>query len=150
MVGIKFDSATTQLAEFSIEEAQDEINKWVSKRYDVSTFMTTTAFSTNPPLLITLCQRLARGYMWESLSRGSKDSLKRADNIIKRVLDNLKLIEENKSDILGEDGVKLTERDSPSLVLSNTDKFNSTFDEDDPLEWTVDPDKLDQIRSDRS
>ena len=151
MVGVKFDTATTSLAGLAIDEAQDEINKYVNKRYDVSTFVTSTAFSTNPPTLKTLAQQLAAGKTWIYLARGgSKESVARGTFWIKRVEKCLIDIINNKADILNADGSELTERSPAQQVLSNTDTRSSTFDEDDPLRWTVDSDKLDDITSDRS
>ena len=40
--------------------------------------------------------------------------------------------------------------DTSYRVLSNTDDFVETFQEDNPLNWRIDGDKLDEISDDRN
>jgi hypothetical protein len=150
MVGVTFDTSTTNLASNMIVEAQNEINKYLSKRYDMSSYLTTSAYSTMPPLLLSLCDRLAEGYMWIRLSRGSKESIARGKEMIADVKANLIDLRDNKADLIGLTGSPTTELENPDNVLSNTEDYHATFDEDDPLNWSVDSDKLDAIDSDRS
>ncbi len=149
MIGVTFDTSTTNLASNMIVEAQNEINKWVSKRYSVSSYVTTTAYSTNPPLLKSWTDRLAEGYMWIRVSRGSKESISRGKELIKDVKECLLALSQNKIDLLGNDGSVLSELESPDAVFSNTEDYHNTFDEDDPLNWSVDSDKLDDINDER-
>lgn len=145
MVGLNFDSATTQLATNKISEAEAEINKYLSKRYDLSSSTFQTAANV-PPLVQSLCSRLAEGYMWCSNSRGSKESLTRGKQLIDDVLTNLKQIQDYKADLTSSTGVKISEvTNTAYLVKSNTTDYVNTFDEGDELAWQVDPNKLEDI-----
>jgi len=150
MVGITFDTATTSLGTNMIVEAENEINKWVSKRYNISSYLTTTAYATTPPILLSWTDRLAEGYMWIRLSRGSKESIARGNALIKDVKDCLKGLTLNEVDLLAVDGSGVSELSNPDNVLSTTDTYFSTFDEDDPLDWEVDSDKISSIATGRS
>lgn len=149
MVGVTFDTATTNLSSNMIVEAQNEINKWVSKRYSISAYVTETAYATNPPLLRSWCDRLAEGYTWIRISRGSKESITRGKELIKDVKDCLKALADNSVDLVDSGGSTISELENPQQVLSNSEDYHSTFDEDDPLNWSVDSDKLDAINSGR-
>jgi len=149
MVGVDFDTATAALGSNMIVEAQNEINKWVSKRYPISSYVTTTAYATNPPVLLSWCDRLAEGYMWIRLSRGSKESIARGKEMIKDVKECLQALANNKVDLVSSSGSAITELTNPDNVLSNTEDYAATFDEDDPLNWGVDSDKLNDISTGR-
>lgn len=143
-IGTNFDTATTSVATKCITWAEDEINKMLSKRYDVSTFVTTT-----PPLIISLSEQLALGYFYRMQSRGSKESLSRAKTMIDGVMDNLKELVKGKMEIVDTSGSLVTKRSGRKGVLENTSGYAPTFAEDDPLDWGIDQDKLDDIESDR-
>ena len=149
MVGITFDTATTSLGQECIYDAESEVNKYLSNRYDLSGYQTATSFSTLPPLIKSLTLKLSQGYMWMYGSRGGKESLARGKSLVKDVLENLKLIADSKLNLLDPDGDPISESATLSSVLSNTDGYHSTFDEDDPLSWSVDSNKLKDIASDR-
>jgi len=149
MIGVTFDSLTTALATEMINDAESEVNKYLSRRYNLSSadFQTTTGI---PPLVRTLSTRLAEGYMWKSNSRGGKESLKRGESLERSVLDNLKLIAEYKSDLTLTNGSLVSEAvNSAVRVLSNTEDYSNTFNEDDSLSWQIDDDKLTDIASER-
>lgn len=153
MVGVTNDTSSAALVNNMIKEAEAEINKWVSKRYDISAYQTTTASTTTggaPPLLQAWCNRLSEGYAWIRLSRGSDERIAIGKELVEDVKECLKALANNEVDLVDVSGALLTELDNPMPVLSNTNDRFSTFDEDDPLNWTVDPDKLDDINSGRS
>ncbi len=149
MVGVTFDNKTISLSKNCIKEAENEINKWVSKRYNITSYLTTTAYSSLPPLLQTWNDRLAEGYMWVRLSRGSKESISRGKELIKDVKDCLMALADNEIDLFDSSGSIVSELENPQQVLSNTEDYHTTFDEDDPLNWSIDKDKVDDIISDR-
>lgn len=147
MVGTNFDSLTTSLATKLITHSENEVNKWLSKRYDVGAWSTSTSV---PPLVTSLTETLAEGYMHQRMSRGGKDAVNRGAGLIKQVLENLKLISEYKLDLVDSNGDIVTDMSNTAYrVLSNTDTYSSTFNEDDPLNWEIDQDKLDDIESER-
>lgn len=147
MVGTTFDTATTSLATKLITHAENEINKYISKRYDVSSFSTSTAV---PPLLTSLCETLSEGYMYQRMSRGGKESLSRAKNLIDQAVENLQMIAEYKLDLVNTSGGVVTDMSQTAYrVLSNTTGYANTFNEDDPLNWEISDAKLDDIESER-
>ena len=149
MLGVTFDTATTALASAMIDDAEAEVNKYLSKRYDLSsaTFQTATSI---PPLVRQLTQRLAEGYTWKGNSRGGKESLARGNDLIKEVKDNLTLIKDFKCDLLNTAGSLIAESSSsPFRVQCNTTNYTPTFNEDDELTQAIDSDKLDDIATTR-
>lgn len=151
MVGVDFDSLTTALCTKLIGQSEAEINKYLSRRYDLSSnvFQTTTSI---PPIVTMLSEKLTTGYMWQALSRGgaSKEALARGKELVKEVMDNLKLLSEYKGDIVGSDGSVVDDMSNTAYrVLSSTSGYTDTFAEDSELNWEVDPDKLDDISTNR-
>jgi hypothetical protein len=147
MVGTIFDSATTVLASTCIYDAENEIKKRLSGRYDFAAapFLTTTTY---PPMIITLTETLAIGYMYENMSRGSKEGYARADRYIKRVMENLKALSEGDAQLVDTAGVVVDELDGDWQVLV-TESYPHTFNEDDPENWAVSSEKIDDIASER-
>lgn len=151
MPRVDFNSLTVDLCNKLIGQAEAEINKYLSRRYDLSSsiFQTTTSI---PPIVTSMCERLTEGYMWKALSNGgaSKESLARGESLVKEVLDNLKLIAEYKADIISGGGSVIQDMSNTAYrVLSSTSGYQDTFAEDDELNWAVDPDKLDDISTNR-
>jgi len=148
MVGTKFDTATTSLADKLLTHAENEVNKYLSKRYDIGAFNNTS--TSVPPLVTSLTETLAEGYMYQRMSRGGKDAMKRADALIKQAIDNLQLIAEYKEDLVDSSGDPIADMTNTAYrVLSNTENYVPTFNEDDPLDWQVDPNKLQDIKDER-
>lgn len=149
LVNVDFDSATTDLSREMIADAEAEVNKYICKRYDLSsaTFQTSGSI---PPMVTALATRLAEGYMWCAMSRGSKESLARGNSLIKGVMENLKELAEYKAALVSTSGALIVESSNTAYrVLSNTETYTETFAEDDPLDWAVDRDKLDDIANER-
>ncbi|CAB4170107.1 hypothetical protein UFOVP903_55 [uncultured Caudovirales phage] len=145
MVGTVFDTATTALASKLITHSENEVNKWLSKRYDV------TALSASvPPLVTSLTETLAEGYVYQRMSRGGKEADQRGKILIGQVLENLKLISDYKLDLVDSGGAVVVDMSQTAYrVLSSTSGYTDTFNEDDPLDWGVDPDKLSDIEDGR-
>ena len=147
MIGTTFDSATASLATKLITHAENEVNKYLSKRYDVTGWTTAAA---TPPLVTSLAETLAEGYMSQRMSRGGKEAMARGAALIKQAIDNLVLIQDFKSDLVDSTGSVIQDFSNTSYrILSNTTDYSPTFNEDDELQWKVDPDKLDDIDSER-
>lgn len=147
MIGTTFDTATTALGDKCITWAEDEINKHLSERYDVSAF---TPSASVPPMVRSLCEQLSMGYMYDAMSRSGKESHTRAERFIDRVMINLSDLVNNKADLVNTAGSSLSELSTRKGVLSNTEDYHTTFDEDDPLDWVIDSDKLNDIESGRN
>lgn len=147
MVGTSFDTATTSLADKLIIHAENEINKYLSKRYDIETF---TPFANVPPIVTSLCETLAEGYMYQRMSRGGKDSMNRAKELIDQAIKNLEAIAKYELDVIDSGGDPVPDMSNTAYrVLSNTTGYANTFNEDNPLNWEVDPKKLQDIEDER-
>jgi len=147
MVGTVFDTATSALASACVYDAENEIKKRLSKRYDFSAapFLTTTSI---PPMVTTLTETLAVGYMYENMARGSKEGYARADRYIDRVMDNLKQLLDGEAQLTDSSGDLIEEIDGDWSVHT-TENYAPTFNEDDPTDWVVSQDKLDDIEDER-
>lgn len=147
MIGTDFDTATTSLCTKMITHAENEVNKYLSKRYDISAFNTSTSI---PPLVTSLTETLAEGYTYQRMSRGGKEWRDRGLELVKMALENLKLISEYKLDLINSSGSVITDMSNTAFrCLSSTDSYPTTFNEDDELNWKVDSTKLDDIESER-
>lgn len=146
MIGTSFDSATTSLCTKMITHAENEINKYISKRYDISAFSTSTSA---PPILTSLCETLTEGYMYQRMNRG--DASGRGKELIDQAIENLKLIADYKLDLVNSSGSVIDGLSTGGYqILSTSDGYSTTFNEDDELNWEVSPDKLDDISSERN
>lgn len=149
LVNITFDSATTSLATTLIGHAEAEVNKHLSKRYDLSAsqFQTSTSI---PPLVRSLTEKLSEAYMWQRNSRGSKESLKRGEMLEKSALDNLMLIRDYKADLVNTLGAVIADGANAGMQIKcNTTDYTPTFAEDEETSWAVDSDKLEDISNAR-
>ena len=147
MIGTTFDSITTALAAKLITHAENEVNKYLSKRYDISAFNTSTSI---PPLVTSLTETLAEAYMQRRMSRGGKEILAYAKDLIKDTTDNLKLIADYKLDLVNTAGSVIADMSQTAYrVLSSTSGYTPTFDEDDELNWSPDESKLSDIANER-
>lgn len=149
MVGTQFDTATSALAVECITWAEADANKYLSARFDIggSYFLTSTA---TPPVVRAVCEWLSAGYMYEQMARGDKTP-KRAERLIKRAEDCLKMISTYETPLLDTAGSVIPDKANTKYrIKSNTSGYSSTFNEDDPLNWRIDDDKLDDIDSERS
>lgn len=150
MLGVDFSLTSNQsLGTLAISRAETEINKYLSKRYDISstTFQTSTSV---PPMIRDLCNELSCGYMYKYLSRGGVSSYDKAKEFIDPVIENLKLIKDYEVDLLNTAGSIIAEGATSAFrIQSNTDTYSSTFDEDSELSWEVDKDKLEDISNGR-
>ena len=148
MIGTTFDTATTNLVTINMEVAESEINKYLSKRYDVSSWDT---FTSAPPMVQTLCQWLTIGYSYEDNARGGKDAFTRAERYISRAMKNLIDLRDYKAELVDIDGEVVPDKSNTAYrVLSNTADYSNTMNEDNYLNWKVDRTKLSDIKNERS
>jgi hypothetical protein len=147
MVGTENDTATTALAVLCITDAENEIKKRLAKRYDFSgsPFDTTTSI---PPIITSLTETLAIGYMYENMARGSKDGYARADRYMKRVMENLTQLVNGEAQLVDAAGDLVPESDG-DWAVHTTENYPTTFNEDDPENWGPSSEKLEDIASER-
>ena len=145
MYGVNFDTATTSLATECIDMAENEINKYMSKRYDTSSFYTNV-----PPLVCSWCKSWSAGKMWVFMSRGGKDSIVRGRSLIKGVRENMEDVREYKMHLVDTAGSILPEKPNTAWSIKcSTSDYTPTFNEDAPENWKVDSDKLQDIADER-
>jgi phage gp36-like protein len=140
------DSTTSDLVDDSIIDAQNEINKYLGDRYDVTSWDTLTS---TPPMVSTLCKWLAAGYAIEACGRGGKESIARAKVLIDRAVSNLKSISSGELALVNSLGVEIVKTNDPAECLSTTEDYANTFGEDKALRWKVSKTKLDDLSSER-
>lgn len=133
------------MASECIDDAETELRKRFSKRYDVSGDDWQTTTGTVPPAIATICKWLALGYLYEATARGSKEGYARADRYLKKAQANIDEILSGKADLVDASGDVIEVSDDAMPVLCNTTDYSTTFDEDDQLNWAVDDDKLEDI-----
>lgn len=141
MIGTTFDTLTTALGTKCITLAESRINQSLSTKYDVSDFSTTV-----PPIITSWAERLAVGYMYRYLARGIGDKTNRDRAYIQSVEDELNMLISGKISLVDTSGSQIVEQTG---VLCNTTDYVNTANEDDPINWSVDSDKLDDIADER-
>lgn len=147
LVGYKSsDTVTANIVSESIDDATNEINKYVGERYDTTVWSTLTA---TPPIIKTICKWYAAGLAIEACGRGGKEAQKRSEVLIKRATENLKDIESGKLSISDTSGSLVAKTNDPNEVFSTTDDYSNTFNEDSPTLWSVSPQKRLDIASER-
>lgn len=145
MVGTRFDTATTSLCTKLITHAENEIDKFLSKRYDLDEITTTSM----PPMITSICETLTEGYMYQRMDRSGDQMSKRGEALIAQATKNLELLREYKADLIGSDGNVVTDMSNTAYLVLGTPSYSNTFNEDDELNWKVDQDKLDAISEGR-
>lgn len=149
MIGTNFDSITTSLCTKLITHAENEVNKYLSKRYDIGSFNDTS--TSVPPIVTTICETLVEGYMYQRMSRGGKESLARGKVFIDQALENLDLIANYKLDLVDSSGDRINDLSTGAYIIkSSTESYSNTFNEDSQLDWEVDANKLLDIESERN
>jgi len=152
MIGTKFlttTSETSVLAGKCITQAENEINKWLSRRYDIGSFL-----AAPPPLVTSLCETLAEGYMRIRQVRGAnsaKEVKAYQETLINPVLENLKAISEYKANVVDSTGAVIPDSANTGAfqIHCSTSEYAPTFNEDAETRWKTDPDKLEDIAAER-
>lgn len=147
-VGAEF-TGLEPLASECITDAENEIRKRLAAKYDVSGDDWQTSTGTVPPAITTICKWLAIGYLHEATARGSKDAYLRADRYIKKAEKNIDDLLSGKAILTDSSGDAIAVDTTAMPVYGNSTDYSPTFNEDSPLNWAVDPDKLDDIDDDR-
>lgn len=136
-------SFNTALASKCITFSEQMINTKLGKRYDISTWATVT-----PPIIIELCECIATAKYEQRIGRGSKDTSARTERDLEHCKEILDQLAANKLQIHDTAGSVIASANHPG-VKTNTDDYYPTFAEDNPLNWDIDEDKLEDIGDDR-
>ena len=140
LIGTDSDTQTTALIGKCIEWAENEVNKKLAKRYDVSAFLPDV-----PPQVRSLTEELAVAYFHFHNSRGSKESITRYKELRKFPDENLDELAAGKCELVNTAGAVIVNPNAPGVLCSTSD-YEPTFDEGNELNWRVDRDKLEDIR----
>lgn len=149
MPGITFDTATTNLASKCVDWSENWIRAKLSRRYDVAALPFTVSTSTS--MLTALGEQMAMGYLYKQISRGSKESITRGNELIDGAQDTVMKISSYECELLGATNgtAVVSDRAGRVEIISSSTAYHTTFDEDDPLNWGPDSDKLSDIDSGR-
>lgn len=144
--GTTFDNATTSLCSLCITWAEGYIRTALSRRYNMSSspFNTSTSIPTS---LTSITEQLAMGFYFKNSSRGSKESISRGEALIKEAKAQISDIAEFRTDLL--DNSYSVISSFQSRIIGSASAYHTTFNEDDPLNWKPDADKLTSIADER-
>lgn len=109
-----------------------------------------TSTANTPPIVETWTEQWSEGLLYIRQSRGGKESITRGEKMIEMVRKNLEDVAAYKLDVIGAGGSVIDDSENTAFdIRSSTVDYSPTFNEDDPLSWAVDSDKLDDIESER-
>lgn len=144
--GVTFDTATTSLCSMCITWAEGFIRGKLARRYDVSAspFNTSTSI---PTQITSITEKMAMGYYFKNSSRGSKESISRGEALLKEGRDEIMGFVNGECDLVDNSYAVVSDRRSG--IYESFSSYHTTFDEDDPVDWSVDTDKLSDISDGR-
>lgn len=146
MPGVSFDAVTTSLCSICITWAESLVRTSLARRYDMSASPFNTS-TTIPTMVTSITEQIAIGHYFKLSSRGAKEALNRGQAMIDQGKADLKDILESKVNLLDNSFSPITDR--LRAVVCSTSAYNTTFNEDNPLHWKVDTNKLSDISDER-
>jgi hypothetical protein len=147
--GVDLSTVTaSSLASKCITWAENHVKAKLAKRYDVSSWNTSTSV---PPQITSITEMLASGYFFKKISRGAPASIERGNESLADGNEQLMALANRDCDLVDTAGSFVNERtdEVSETVISSTTAYHTTFDEDDPINWVIDPDKVSDIQSGR-
>jgi len=149
MPGTGFDTQTNNAGTKAIDWSENWIKGKLSKRYNVAALPFTAYTSTSQ--LTSYAEQLAMGYLFKIQSRGSKESISRGQALIDEVKQSIMEIADYQCDLLdaSTSSIPVGDKSGRVEIIGSASGYHTTFDEDDPLNWKPDSDKLTDIESDR-
>lgn len=145
--GVSFDTATSSLCSICITWSENFIRTSLARRYDMSASPFNTS-SSIPLHLTSITEKMSMGYYFKNASRGSKESIERGEALLKEAKDEIMAIVKNETDLLDNSYSVISNRSRE--ILASTSSYHTTFNEDDPIHWGVDSDKISDIDDERS
>lgn len=141
-------TSTVAIIDSHISRADSYINAKISNRYDVSGFDTVGSV---PPLLKMLSEDIASYYTYRSQFSADNQNVNEWTEKFKDAIEVLNQIRDGDMDLVNTTGSLITELTDTEndMVTSSTEDYQSYFDEDSPLDWKVDDDKLESINDAR-
>ncbi len=149
-VGEGGSSDTVALIDQHNRRAFALINGKLAKRYEVPFGGGTHTALDIPPQI----RQIAEEYVsfWTYRSSFPKDSVvinEWTETLKEGAVADLEMLRNAEIDLVDVNGALITERGAASKIDTTTIDFKPTFDESNPLDWQIDPDKLDQLDGER-
>lgn len=131
-----------------LTRAEGIVNSYIADRYDITSFYTTTG---GPVQLKAISEDLTAYFTMRTLYSGENQNYNEWVDKYNEMMAQLEMIREGKLALTDDTGTPFSERTSErvTLIESTTEDYAPYFDEDDSLDWRVDPDKLDDISDNR-
>ena len=139
-------STTLALVDQHIARADNVINGKIAIRYNVANFT-----STVPPLVKTISEDITSYFTYRSLFSSDNQNLNEWTDKYKESIQMLDDIRNGDMDLIDENGNIIGEKETSDVdkIESTTQDYQPFFDEDEPIEWAVDGDKLTNIKDNR-
>lgn len=144
-----FGAAMNTLGGFCVNWAESQVKARLARRYNVGnapfTVFTTTSMLTN------ITEELALGYLFKLSSRGAKQQIDRGNALMESALAQIKDLADHRMDLLDASlGTSvIADRSDSQVIFASMAAYHPTFDEDDPLNWGTDDDKINDIATER-
>lgn len=136
------DTAGTAMFSKHIDRAEGIVNTYVSARYSLP-------FTTVPPVLITLSEDLACYFAVRSAYTQDGQNKNQYYPEYKWAMEQLDSIRKGEIKLTLTDGSEVT-GDTSNRYISSTENYTPVFGIDNPENWKVDPDLIDDQRDARS
>jgi hypothetical protein len=139
-------STTIAVIDQHIARSDNIINSYIAQRYDVSSFV-----SSVPPLLKTLSEDLTSYQSYRSFFSSDNQNFNEWTDKYLEAKEMLKELRDGKQDLVDENGNIIQEIVTSAIdrIESTTEDYQPFFDEDEPIDWKVDADKLTNIEDNR-
>jgi len=142
------DTAGMNLFSRHIDRAEGIVNAYVTAKYSLP-FITATSTTNVPTMVRTLSEDIASWYAARAAyaqdGQRRQEYLDRFEGAIKQLED----IRDGKTKLAYTDGSVVPNRSS-ARMLSTTEGYAHVFNMDDPKNWGVDQDQIDDIEGDRT
>lgn len=141
-------AAISSLVGLHLARAEGIINSYITDRYDVTSLYTVTG---GPVILKMIAEDITTYFTIRSSYNGDNQSYNEWVDKYNLAIEQLELIKDGDIALTDSNGTPFSERTTEriNLVESTTEDYAPFFEEDDPLDWVVDSDKLDSINDDR-
>lgn len=138
-------SDTTGVAIFSkcIDRAESVVNSFLATRYSMP-------FSPVPPVVATISEDLACCYFVRGsyVQDGQREN-RYDEKFCNAAMELLQQMKDGKIPLTLTDGSLVPTR-AASRMLSNTENYSPTFNQDEPTNWAVSSNRLDEIEGERN
>lgn len=139
-------STTIAVIEQHIARADNVINGKIAIRYNIASFS-----SSVPPMLKTISEDLTSFYSYRSFFSSDNQNFNEWTDKFKSSMELLDDLRSGDLDLVDDSGNIIGEKETADVdkIESTTQDYQPFFDEDEPISWAVDDDKLDNIKDNR-